>query len=311
MTTNEQNASADFANELRESVVAIELNIQTVGRRRSLAERQQGEVAQHFGAQRRAVGTSKSLYAPNQPEIKRISAVLAEARETWQTMTIGYRRGVRLLRKDMLPAWQAKFTALQAKLDQALAAADEHYYDIIDASCAFLGEQLFNLSDYPQTFAGSVAISWGVFNFEPSDELLRLAPDTYQREQQRVRRQFEDAIAAFEDEAREQLKILVNALLEKLAAAANGQKVKFTEAATNNLREFFTRFDALGIRSDAQLTQLVETAKQALGGTTMAQLKGSRFGQQDMAAKFTAIAGTLDKLIIEAPTRAIDIEDLD
>jgi hypothetical protein len=175
----------------------------------------------------------------------------------------------------------------------------------------FLGAELFSANDYPASFAGSIRISWAVFNFEPSDELLTLAPATYAREQARVRAQFESAVADFEAESRDQLAKLVDALLGKLTDAENGKKVVFTESATTNLREFFDRFESLNIRSNADLSQLIDSARDALGGVTMAQLKRSRASRRDVSATLETVREQLGRLTMAAPVRSIDVSDLD
>lgn len=316
MTTLELKAEKDFAAELRSETIAIELNLPTIGRHRRMDERHQCEVADHFGAKRKAVGGNKGLYAPNQPEIKKISSALGAARAAWLSLTIAYRPGIRLLRKERLQDWIAAFEKCQKELSEALAEADANYNEILAASREFLGEKLFNFNDYPTKFSGWLHIRWSVHNFEPSDQLLQLAPETYKREQERVRKQFEGAIAAYEQESREQLQKLVGALVDKLGDAKtgvtkDGKKVKFTEAATSNLREFFERFKSLNIRSDQALADLVDTAEQALGSTTMLDVKKSADKRDALAASFDAVAKKLDQLVIDAPSRSIDLDDLD
>jgi hypothetical protein len=309
--TNEQNTSADFANELRESVIGIELMKGSISRQRKMCVRHRDEVAEHFGASRDAVGGSRKLYAPKQPEIKAIAAVLGSTRSLWEGMTYSYRKGVRLLPKDRLPLWTTNFTKQQAKLATALCAADANYNSILAASRAHLGAELFNRDDYPLSFRDSITIAWGTFNFEPSDELLKLAPQTYAREQERVRRSFEGAVAAFEEESRDQLLKLVESLLDKLKAAENGEKVVYTESATTNLREFFDRFGTLNIRSDAALTALVDQAKSALGNTSMQDLKKAEYRRKSLTSAFEAVSSKLESLITNAPTRSIDLESLE
>jgi len=310
-TDDEARAAEEFAAELRENALAIELNLQKVGRSRALDARHREEVADHFQANRRAVGSSKRLYAPDQREIKAIATALGEARAAWLSMTIAYRKGVRLLQKSQLAQWEKTFNQCRARLDAALAEADAHYTEIIDASREFLGRELFDASDYPASFAGSIRISWQTFNFEPSEELLRLAPATYAREQARVRAQFEAAVATFEEETRDQLAKLVDSLLGKLNDAENGKRVVYTEAATSNLREFFNRFETLNIRSNADLSKLIDDARDALGGVNMADLKRSRAARRDVAARFTEVRDQLSQLITAAPVRSIDVTDLD
>ncbi len=316
MTVAELQAAKDFAAELQSDTIAIELNRPTLGRRRSMTERVKCEIAEHYGAKRKSVGATKSLYAPNQSEIKKIGTVLGSLKAAWEDMTIKYRKGVRLLRKDRLDEWIAVFEKHEEALTAACLEADEHYEEILQASKEYVGEQLFDRNEYPNRFTGWLHCNWGVQNFEPSDELLKLAPATYEREQQRARERFELAVVAYEEEARLQLHKLVTSLLDKLNEAKagknkDGKAVKYTEAATSNLREFFERFDKLGIRSDESLNELVDDAKKALGSTTMYDVKKSESKRDTLADSFSAVSAKLATLIVEAPSRSIELDDLD
>ncbi len=309
--TETDKTKADFAAELRGAVVAVELQKSNVGKRRRLSRRHSDEIADKFAASRKSVSSTKSLYPPDQPQIQGITSVLSVARRSWLELTIAFRRGVRLLKRERLDDFVGKMEALQPILEAALADADEHA-DEIHAQCAeWLGSELYDENDYPATFAGSVSVRWSVFNFEPSDDLLRLAPETYRREQKRIAQQFESTLAAYEDECREQLAGLIDALQRKLNPA-DGEKVKYTESAVTNLREFFARFKTMGIVSDASMGELIADAESAIGGvTTMATLKKSPEQRKTVSAGFVAIKSKLDALIVAAPVRSIDLDDLD
>lgn len=311
MTAADTTAREKFAAELRENVIAIELHAPRLPRSRQLASADRREVAEHFGAQQRQVSAGKSLYAPGQQEIRAIAGAINDARAEWQRLTIYYRRGARLLQKARLDQWRGAVDSANDRLAAALADADQNREQILARAAAYLGDRLFSVTDYPAAFADSIKISWSVLNFEPAEELLRLAPRTYEAEQARVRRQFELAIEAYEAEAREQFAGLVRALLEKLEGAAQGKRVVYTEAATTNLREFFARYDELGIRTDEELTALVSRAQQSLGASEMADFRKSASLRAYTREDFSAIESRLTGLIIEAPTRSIDLTDLD
>lgn len=302
---------ARIAAELRESVIAIELRKTHVGRVRQLSRKQRDEITDRYGANRDAVSSSKKLFRPGNAHIKAITEILNSAYRRWCELTIKFRHGVRLLRRDALPTFIREMESLQPALNAALAAADENY-DSIMADCReYLGAELFDARDYPATFAGSVSIRWHVHNFEPSEDLAKLSPATYRREQERVRRQFEETLRAFEDETREQLAGLCDALLAKLNPAS-GAKVKYTESAIVNFREFFERFKSLGIVSDDAMADLIAQSEQALSGVpSMQALKKSPAKRADVAQTISAIRAQVGTLIETAPERSIDIDDLD
>lgn len=303
-------AAKDFANELQSKVIAIELNTSRFGRSRQIDVRHRDGVAEFLETKKESTSTSKRLYPKNQPQVKKVNSILGEARATWIRMTIGYRKGIRLLKRDHLKDFIREMEAITAELDAALAELDENYDAVIEEAKESLGEKLFDINDYPESFRGHVKVSWHVHNFEPSEDLLKLAPETYERERQRVARTFELAVAGFEQESREQLSGLIDALLDKLNPPS-GKKVVYTESATTNLREFFDRFKSLGINNDQQLNELITDAENALGGTTMGQLKKSAAKRRDINESFKKVKDRLDDLVVSAPLRAIDLDDLD
>lgn len=300
-----------FASELRNETIAIRLRMNTVTRSRKMAARQSGEIADHFGAKPGAVTGNKVLFAPKQKEIAAISSVLRKTRAAWMAFTFEYLTGVRLLRKQELAAWEEKFESLKVELAKALADAEANHDAIIDAAREELGPELFNADDYPYTFVDWIRITWCEHNFEPSDKLLRLAPVTYQREQERVRKQFDAVVELYEQTCRTELQKLVEALQSKLADATSGKKMKYTESATTNLREFFEEFERKSVKSDAELAAIIKDAKDALGDTTMADVKKSTTTRDALAESFGKVADQLGKLIIESPVRTISVDDLD
>jgi len=311
MTQNQKQAARDFAAELRTDVIAIELCRSPLPRSKTMTQGQRASVADHFGAARKSVSSSKKLYAERQPQIAAIAAVLVSTRAIWEAFTIPYRKGIRLLRKDRLESFIKAFEDLAAELDAALVDADLHYDEILESAERELNGQLFDRGDYPTAFKHSVEIKWRVHNFEPSEELLQLAPETYKREQDRVAQQFQLALERYEDEARNQMAGLLGSMLAAINAPVNGKRGIFKEATANNLRGFLERFEQMGITSDETLTGLVNDAKAALGDTTMSQLKRNPAVRSDVAIKLVDVEDQLKKLVIEAPARSISLDDLD
>ena len=302
--------SQDFATELQSKVIAIELSTSRFGQSRQIDQRHRDGVAEVLGTKKGSTTTSKKLYPKNEPHVKKINSILNEASATWRRMTIGYRKGVRLLKRDHLKDFIREMDAVQSELDAALVELDSNRDAVLDKCREHLGDKLFNINQYPENYRGHVKVSWSVFNFEPSEDLLKLAPETYERERRRVAKQFEFAVANFEQESRDQLSGLVDALLAKLNPE-DGAKVTYTESATTNLREFFNRFKSLGVSNDSQLNELIGDAEKALSGTTMAQLKRSAASRKDINDSFKAVKTRLDSLLVNAPERAIDLDDLD
>ncbi len=311
-TQSADDARAEFAAELRRDVVAVRLDCRHVSRSKTFTSDQKSDVANLFAADRGSVTGSKKLFPPNQPQIKAISSAVCSARKLWERHTIATTtRGVRLMRKDQLGQFEREFNAVHSQLLAALKDADYHYAEIMQESRNWLKGKLFNSADYPDRFADSVSIGWSVHNFEPPEELLKLSPQTYRREQARVRAEFNAAIAIFEQETKEQMADLVDVLLSKVDPKEGEAPKRYAEGPANNLRDFFDRFESLSITSDSELTSLVSEAKAALGGTRMKDVKNNAFRRRDLADSFKDIKSRLDTMTENAPARSIDVDDLD
>lgn len=311
------NAKQDFADELRNSVIEVEIHLRRISRTKTLTQRHKDQIADKLKTKRKKVSGHKQLFPDNEPHIKAIFSALWEPMRILARYTLKYEKGSRLLKKKMFQDFQDEVNEAIEELNKACAVADENYDKILDACEKDLnqnvaeGEQgLFDRNDYPETFTGSFGVSWEVKNFEPSEELLELAPETYAREQQRVAQRMETALAVYEDETRAKLQELIDNLVNRLNPE-DGKKVVYTEAVTTNMREFFDRFKTLGIVSDASLNGLVDDAEKALGNTTMSQLKGSAAKRKKVNADFGKLKSTLDTLVKSAPTRSININDLE
>ena len=302
--------SRDFATELQSKVVAIEVNTSRFGQSRQIEQRHRDGVAAVLETKKGSTTTSKKLYPKNEPHVKRVNSLLNEAVATWKRMTVGYRKGVRLLKKEHFADFIREMDSVKAELDAALIELDQNRDEVLEQCREFLGEKLFDINQYPESYQGHVRVSWSVYNFKPNDDLLKLAPETYERERQLVARRFQAAVDNFEVESREQLSDMIDALLDKLNPE-DGKKVTYTESATTNLREFFDRFKTFGVSNDEQLKELIGEAEEALAGTTMAQLKRSTVKRRDINESFKAVKSRLDSLVVDAPTRSFDLDDLD
>ncbi len=310
MTNQEKQAARDFANELRGDVIAIELQRSSLSRSKTVTREQRSKIAAQFSADENHIRGSKILYPEKNTYIKSISSILNSSRKTWESLTIPYRKGVRLLRKDRLDSFIQIFADFESELEKALDAADANREEILSEAARMLNADLFDPGNYPASFKDAVSINWKVHNFEPPEELLQLAPATYKREQRKVQQQFQVALARYEDEARLTMGKLVQRMLNAIDAKP-GKKGVYKEATANNLRKFIDDFESMGIESDADLNDLINRAKGALGDTTMGQLKRNPDKREDVSSQLADIEDKLKKLIIDAPERSISLDDLD
>src|SRR6202035_1199793 len=125
-----------------------------------------------------------------------------------------------------------------AEAEEGLEAA---YGEIKDDARRRLG-RLFNPADYPEEVRGLFAVEWDFPSIEPPSYLLRIAPEVYEQERQRVAARFDEAVRLAEQAFATEFARLLSHLTERLGDCQHGQRKIFRDSAVANLGEFFCRF---------------------------------------------------------------------
>jgi hypothetical protein len=134
---------------------------------------------------------------------------------------------------------------------------------------------------------------------------MRLNPEIYEQEQERVARRFEEAVQLAEQAFISELAKLVSHLTERLTAGPDGERKTFRNSAIANLTEFFARFRDLNVRSNVQLDQLVEQAQQIVRGVGPQELRDNNALRQHVATQLATVQATLDGMLVDQPRRRI------
>jgi hypothetical protein len=165
--------------------------------------------------------------------------------------------------------------------------------------------RLYNASDYPPEVRGLFAVEWDFPSVEPPNYLMRIAPEVYQQEQERVAQRFEEAVQLAEQAFISELARLVSHLTERLAAGPDGERKIFRDSAVNNLLEFFERFKSLNVRSNTQLEELVEQAQRTVQGVHPDTRRDNESLRQHVANQLATVQTTLESMIVDPPRRRI------
>src|SRR5260370_32541256 len=116
--------------------------------------------------------------------------------------------------------------------------------------------RLYNPSDYPTELRGLFAVDWDFPAMEPPSYLLRISPEVYEQERQRVAARFEEAVRLAEQAFIDEFGRLLSHLTERLADKEDGERRIFRNSAVDNLRGFFERFRHLNVSSNTKLDTL-------------------------------------------------------
>jgi hypothetical protein len=297
--------AAAAAQRLRLSFAAARVSFTWLGVRKTLSPDQKAQAAESFGAEGQFLSAAKKLLDTQHPAYKAVSAVRAKIQAFWRDLSLPYPEpGVRLIKQEDVGRFDRELGQYRRELTEAVTALDRQYAELRASAQMRLGS-LYNPADYPDSLRGLFEVNWDFPSVEPPEYLLRLNPQLYQEERERIAARFNEAVKLAEQAFVAELAKLVDHLVERLNAGPEGEKKVFRDSAITNLTEFFDRFKSLNVGSSAELDRLVETAQRAIQGVEPEAVRNSESLRQHVSTQLSAVAATLDGLLVDAPRRRI------
>lgn len=291
------------ADTLRAESAASRLSFEKFGVRRALTDAQKAEAADVFSTNPKALSASKRLFDTTNPRWRAVTCIFSQAKAIWRNHTLPFPEpGVRLLRKNNIPKLEEELAKLKAQLHDAVAALDEDY-DTIRAQAREQLGQLFNEADYPGSLAGQFCMSWDYPAVEVPSYLAELSPELYERERQRVAAQFDEAVRLAEQAFTDEFAKLVENLGERLTPDEQGKPKMLRTSTVENLRDFFTKFESMSLRSNPGLDDLVTKAKNLMEGRSAQDLRDNDALRATMKAQMDALSSAIQTEAM--PTRRI------
>ena len=293
------------AQRLRLNFAATRVSFTWFGTRKTLTTEQKAEAAERFGAETQYLSAAKKLLDNKHEAFQQVTAIRSQIIGFWKGMSLPYPEpGVRLIRQEDIERFNTRMTSFRQELTDAVMNLDRHFDQLKVAARDRLG-RLYNPADYPPTLRGLFGVDFDFPSCEPPEYLLRLNPHLYQQERERITQRFDEAVRLAEEAFTAEFSKLVSHLTERLTADPTGEKKIFRDSAITNLTEFFRRFRALNVRSNADLDRLVETAQQALQGAEPNLVRNSAGLREHITEQLSAVQSHLDQLLADAPRRRI------
>ena len=194
----------------------------------------------------------------------------------------------------------------KAELDDAVANLDRHFDELKRSAARRLGS-LFNASDYPETLIGLFGVSWDFPAIEPPEYLVRLTPDLYRREQERVRARFEEAVRLAEQAFLDQFAAVVNHLTERISGTNEDGTPEGLPRLGRRQPVGLLRAVPLAERpvSNQQLDELVAQAQRAVRNVGAQELRDSEALRGQVATQLSRVQASLDAMLVDRPRRRI------
>jgi hypothetical protein len=290
---------------LRQSMTAARLGFTWLGVHKSLNTSQKDQAANTFGAETRFVSAGKKLLDTAHPAFKAVTAIRSRAVNYWKENSLPYPEpGIRLIRQNHVEAFDQHMHGFARELEAAVRDLEDCYDELRRAAQERLGS-LFNPSDYPDSLSGLFAIQHDYPSVEPPAYLQQLSPQLYRQECQRVQARFDEAVELAEQAFIEELSKLIDHLTERLSGEEDGKPRIFRDTVVTNLTDFFERFRRLNIRSNDQLDELVQRARNVIQGVEPQQLRNQQWLRQHTTSQMSVIQSQLDQLMVDRPRRNI------
>ncbi len=291
------------AERLRRTAAAVRVHFTWLGTHKALTTSQKEEVGLTYAADSRLLTAGKRLIDVRHERFKAMTALKSRIAGYWRSLTLPYvESGVRLIRQSDLGNFIEAMERFRLELHQAEADLNAVYDQVLADARQRLG-RLFNGDDYPTEIRGLFDVEWDFPSIEPPGYLMRLNPDLFRQEQERVTHRFEEAVQLAEQAFIDELAKLVSHLTERLTS--DGEPKIFRDSAITNLTEFFQRFGKLNVRSNVELDALVEQAQKLVDGVTPQALRINAGLRSRIGTAMMQVQSELDGLIVAAPRRRI------
>ena len=297
--------ASSAAQRLRADFGAVRVNFTWLGVRKSLSTEQKAQAAEHFGAEGKFLSAAKKLLDNKHPAFQAVTSIRSQIISFWKGLSLPFPEpGIRLIKLDDVDQFNSRMTVFRDELTAAVGNLDEHFDELKSAARERLGS-LFNRADYPPTLRGLFGVEFDFPSTEPPEYLLRLNPDLFAQERNRIAARFDEAVRLAEETFVGEFSKLVSHLTERLTAGVDGEKKIFRDTALTNLTDFFNRFRSLNVRSNADLERLVETAHQALAGADPQAVRDSDSLREQITSQLSTVQASLDAMLVDQPRRRI------
>ena len=294
-----------MARGLQNNMGAVSISFTWFGVTKMLSDAQKDRAAGVFDADKELLSAQKKLIDTKNPLYRACTKIKSQATRYWQDHTMPYpQSGIRLIKREDVTAFDAQMEEYRRQLETTVANLATHYAALKDAAREKLGD-LFDASDYPATLEGQFALKWTYPSVEPPNYLMNFNPTLYRQEQERIQKQFEEAIEMAEEAFCAELNGLVEHLVEILHDNPDGTKKTFKASTVENFQKFYDEFRRFNVRENSQLERLVLQARDVVSGVDVDELRKDTNLRTNVSQQMQAVRQQLSSLVSDAPRRRV------
>ena len=167
---------------------------------------------------------------------------------------------------------------------------------------------LFQEFDYPMDLENKYYMEWRFLLMQKPDNIIKIAPDVYEREKQKFIEVMEQVRTDSVDALRITFADMVSKICERFENGTKDGKAKiFKNTTVNNFYGFFEQFKERNIFNDETLDELVVKAQAILKNRDPEEIRDNAAMKKLIRADMLPLEAQLKKLT-EKPRRKLDID---
>jgi hypothetical protein len=298
--------------DLQKSAVFLNVKLGKVGKRRKVSST---EV--EVDADKSMLHVSKDIFESK--ELQAIAQLHSALKAYLKSVCLPspVRRGVYMLRTDLIETTMNKIAEFEAQIEEAVKAFMLFYQPIYEerhSDTAALRQRLgplYDPSDYPRPskVRAAFVVETQVLELSTPGNLRAVNMALYERERLKMDNMWERAQQTVTQVLLEEFRKLTAHLAERLTPDPEGKKKAFHATNVSNLQDWLDIFDKRALTNDQDLITLVHRARAYIGGLDPASIKDSEALKQEVTKEMTELTALIDQAIIDKPARKIDLED--
>lgn len=220
------------------------------------------------------------------------------------------RKGVYLLPLTQVPVVEAALEEYKRERQERVEEFKAEYDRLKEEAKGRL-RSLYNASDYPSIarIAGMFDFTWRMFSIDTPEVLNMVSRDAFRREQEKAEAFWNETRENVAAILRAELKELIDHLVERLADDTGSKPKIFRNSLVENFTRWVDLFQSRNLAKDTELAELVSKAQSVMSGVEASDLRDSDKLRHSVRQSFEQIKKTADKLVIDKPKRAFNLEE--
>jgi len=258
--------------------------------------------------------TSAAKQICRSEELRAIKKYQAGVRKWVADRTIPGYEGLQAVKLSAIPAFEDYFRAavpyFEMLVDRFIYAYPTlKYRDSLSKDAGGLGA-LYDERDYPDVdkVRAAFSIQHGYVELGAAGSLRSISSELYEREEQKIKAQFVNALEEGQALIRGQFASLVFHVNERLTPNADGKPKVFRDSLVSNIKEFAQTF-SLRNYGDGELEALVNQLAESMEGVSPSDLRSKDVTRAKVQAVTQSIKDKLDGMLVDRPGRRINLDD--